>query len=65
MNLGTQEIIIVLGVVVLLFGGKKIPELMRGVGQGVSELKKGLAEGSRPDLLKDEEEDEHNTPKSA
>ena len=37
--------IIVLGVVVLLFGGQKIPELMRGMGRGVGELKKGLEEG--------------------
>jgi sec-independent protein translocase protein TatA len=39
----------ILGIVLLLvlFGGKKIPELMRGVGQGVGELKKGLDEGKQ------------------
>lgn len=47
MNIGTQEIVLVLVVVVLLFGGKKIPELMRGVGKGIGELKKGLDEGKR------------------
>jgi sec-independent protein translocase protein TatA len=36
--------IILLIVVLLLFGGKKIPELLRGVGQGVGELQKGLNE---------------------
>ena len=37
-----SHLIILLIVVLLLFGGKKIPELMRGVGQGVGELQKGL-----------------------
>lgn len=41
--------VIILGIVILLFGGQKIPELMRGVGKGVSELKKGLEEGKSPD----------------
>ncbi|MBP9986785.1 MAG: twin-arginine translocase TatA/TatE family subunit [Bacteroidales bacterium] len=43
-SLGWPEIIIILFVVVLLFGGKKIPELMRGVGKGVKEFKKGMKE---------------------
>ncbi|HJP81898.1 MAG TPA: twin-arginine translocase TatA/TatE family subunit [Fimbriimonadaceae bacterium] len=47
MSFGTNEMLIVVGVIVLLFGGKKIPELMRGVGKGVGELKKGLEEGKR------------------
>ena len=47
MNLGTNELLIVGLVVVLLFGGKKIPELMRGVGKGLGELKKGIDEGKR------------------
>lgn len=37
--LGTNEIIIILVIVLLLFGGKKIPELMRGLGRGVREFK--------------------------
>lgn len=36
---------IILVIVIVLFGGKKIPELMRGVGKGVGELQKGLEEG--------------------
>ncbi len=36
--LGTQEIIVILVIVLLLFGGKKIPELMRGLGRGVREF---------------------------
>jgi sec-independent protein translocase protein TatA len=39
-NLGATEIILILLVVVLLFGGRKIPELMKGIGQGMKEFKK-------------------------
>ena len=42
--LGTPEIIIILLVVVLLFGGRKIPELMRGIGKGIKEFKEGIGE---------------------
>ncbi len=42
---GGTEIIIILVIILVLFGGKKIPELMRGVGKGVGELQKGLDEG--------------------
>ena len=41
-NIGTGEIIIVALVVLLLFGGKKIPELMRGLGKGVNSFKEGM-----------------------
>ena len=40
--LGTWEIIIIVLVVLLLFGGKKIPELMKGVGKGVKSFKDGM-----------------------
>jgi len=46
-GLGYQEILIILVIILVLFGGKKIPELMRGVGKGVGELQKGLEEGKR------------------
>lgn len=39
-KLGITEILLILGVVVLLFGGRKIPELMKGIGQGMKEFKK-------------------------
>lgn len=42
--IGTTEIILIAVVILLLFGGKKIPELMRGLGIGVSQFKKGLRE---------------------
>ena len=42
--LGTGEIIVIVLVILLLFGGKKIPELMKGVGKGVKSFKQGLNE---------------------
>jgi len=42
--IGTQEIIIIVVLVLLHFGGKKIPELMRGLGRGVKEFKDGQRE---------------------
>lgn len=39
-NFGAVEIILILLVVVLLFGGRKIPELFKGIGQGMKEFKK-------------------------
>ncbi len=43
-NFGAGEIIIVALVVLLLFGGKKIPELMKGLGKGVKSFKDGMKE---------------------
>ena len=42
--LGTWEIIAIVAIVLLLFGGKKIPELMKGLGKGVKSFKKGMNE---------------------
>jgi sec-independent protein translocase protein TatA len=39
-KIGALEIILILAIVVLLFGGRKIPELMKGIGQGMKEFKK-------------------------
>jgi sec-independent protein translocase protein TatA len=39
-NFGATEIILILLVIVLLFGGRKIPELMKGIGQGLRDFKK-------------------------
>lgn len=47
LGLGTPEIIMILVIILLLFGGAKIPQLMRGVGRGVGELQKGLEEGKK------------------
>ena len=40
--LGTQEIFIIALIILLLFGGKKIPELMKGLGKGVKRFKDGV-----------------------
>ncbi|HLD73682.1 MAG TPA: twin-arginine translocase TatA/TatE family subunit [Bdellovibrionota bacterium] len=44
-NLGPMELIIIAGVVVLLFGTKKLPELGKNLGKAARELKRGLKEG--------------------
>jgi sec-independent protein translocase protein TatA len=46
MRFGWLEILLVLLVVLLLFGGKRIPEMMRGLGRGAREFKEGLKEGN-------------------
>ena len=43
-GLGMQEIIVIALIVLLLFGGKKIPELMKGLGKGVKSFKDGIKE---------------------
>ena len=50
---GPTEIILIVVIVLLLFGGKKIPELMKGIGQGAREFKKGLS-GEEEEKKKDE-----------
>lgn len=42
--IGTTEIIVIAAIVLLIFGGKKLPELMRGLGKGVKEFKDGMHE---------------------
>ncbi|HET6950492.1 MAG TPA: twin-arginine translocase TatA/TatE family subunit [Acidimicrobiales bacterium] len=50
MNLGAPELLIVLLVVLVLFGGAKLPKLARSMGQAQTEFKRGLKEGhSKPD----------------
>ena len=52
--IGTQEIIIIALVILLLFGGRKIPKLMRGLGKGVKSFKEGM-NGKEEDNEKQEE----------
>ena len=54
-NLGTGEIVIIAIVVLLLFGGKKIPELMKGIGKGVKNFKDGV-KGLEDDIKLDDSE---------
>lgn len=43
-NLGPTELIVILVILLLLFGGKKIPEFIRGIGDAVKEYKKGASD---------------------
>ena len=42
-GIGTQELLVIALIVLLLFGGKKIPELMKGLGKGVKSFKDGMS----------------------
>ncbi len=68
LNLGTGEILIIALVVLLLFGGRKIPELMKGLGKGVKSFKQGMNEveeeiknatPSKEETKKEESEDKN------
>ena len=56
MGIGFQEILVIALIILLLFGGKKIPELMRGLGKGVKSFKEGMNEVT--DLKEEVEKDE-------
>ena len=57
-RIGLPEILIILAVVLLLFGGKKIPELMKGLGSGIKEFKNAAKDGEQPAEKKEEAEAE-------
>lgn len=59
-TIGWQEILVVLLIVLILFGGKKIPELMRGLGKGVKNFKEGMkdVEGDIKEIKKEIESDD-------
>jgi sec-independent protein translocase protein TatA len=59
--LGPTEIGLVALVVLLLFGGAKLPQLMRGMGSGINEFKKGLKEG---DTSEDEDSEDDDSSES-
>ncbi len=49
---GGFELVVILGIVVLIFGGKKIPELMKGIGAGIKNFKQAVKddEGAKPEI---------------
>lgn len=57
---GITEILVILAVVLLLFGGKKIPELMKGLGSGIKEFKNAAKEDQKPADKKEENKEEEN-----
>lgn len=46
-SLGTPEILIIIGIAVILFGGKKIPELAKGLGEGIRNFKTSMKEDEK------------------
>ena len=54
--IGTTELLLIGGIALLLFGGKKLPEMMRGLGQGVKSFKEGMTENSTSETEKDREQ---------
>ena len=59
-NIGVWEVLIIAFIVLLLFGGKKIPELMKGLGKGVKSFKEGVNEVEKEikDLDKEDKPEE-------
>jgi sec-independent protein translocase protein TatA len=57
LGLGMQEILVIALIILLLFGGKKIPELMKGLGKGVKSFKEGMNEVTdlKEEVKKEEE----------
>ncbi len=49
MNLGAPELLILLVVILVLFGGAKLPKLARSLGQAQNEFKRGIKDGSEPE----------------
>ena len=49
LGLSIQELAIILLILIVLFGARRIPEIMRGLGQGVSSFKKGIRESDEPE----------------
>ncbi|MFW0736762.1 MULTISPECIES: Sec-independent protein translocase subunit TatA/TatB [unclassified Flavobacterium] len=56
-RLGLTEILVIVGIVILLFGGKKIPELMKGLGSGIKEFKNAAKDDQTAPPVKKEEEE--------
>ena len=57
-GLGTTEILIIALIILLLFGGRKIPELMKGLGKGVKSFKDGMKEVEKDVDINDEKKEE-------
>jgi sec-independent protein translocase protein TatA len=54
-NIGIGEWLIILLIILVLFGAKKIPDLAKGIGQGIKEFKKGIKDGTDDDKPSDDD----------
>ena len=61
LDLGAPELIIILLIVLLLFGSKKLPQLSRSLGSSMGEFKKGVNEGSKDNAAKNQKDDTQNS----
>lgn len=55
MNLGPLELVVILLIILLLFGAKKLPELAKSLGQSMRELRSGMSDEPKPEAKKEEE----------
>jgi sec-independent protein translocase protein TatA len=55
LDLGTPELLIILAIILLLFGGKRLPQLSKSLGESVRELRKGVSDGYNEDTHKQDE----------
>jgi sec-independent protein translocase protein TatA len=62
-NLGLPEILIIFFVILIFFGGKKIPEIAKGLGEGIRSFKKSISDDDSDDKIETDEKDEKDTPK--
>lgn len=61
--IGTTELLLIAGVALLLFGGKKVPEMMKGLGKGVQSFKQGMSEPVEKETKEEHLEQEENEEK--
>ena len=60
--IGTTELLLIGGIALLLFGGKKLPELMRGLGQGMKSFKEGMNEITKTEENDPQQEESQKEP---
>lgn len=65
--IGTTELLLIGGIALLIFGGKKLPEMMKGLGQGVQSFKKGMSEPvpENPEQKEEKHSEENGDEQSA
>ena len=61
--IGTTELMLIAGVALLIFGGKKVPELMKGLGKGVQSFKQGMNEPLQEEKPEEVTDDAQTEPK--